>query len=152
MRKIILYSLLLVAALLFPVRGTDVGKLLPVELLQLYKEEEMLVITSDAGAAGVGTTVEEAIGNMKATANGNVYLDTADFLLVCGLTPEEVVILKEYLKPTIRICKIDVPTDPKTAAEFLRVHKPQQHLKEWTGENRVQLLSEENGRFILKEI
>jgi len=152
MKKIILYSLLLAAALLFPVQGTDVGKLLPVELLQLYKEAETVVIASDAGAAGVGTTVEEAIRNMKATATGNVYLDTADFLLISNLNPEEVGVLKEILKPTIRVCKMDAPMDPKKAAEFLRVHKPQQHLKEWTGENHVQLLSEENGRFILKEI
>ena len=37
MRKIILYCLLLGAAILLPVQGTDVGKLLPVELIGVYR-------------------------------------------------------------------------------------------------------------------
>ena len=38
MKKIILYSLLLGAALLLPVQGVDVGKLLPVELISFSRE------------------------------------------------------------------------------------------------------------------
>ena len=76
MKKIIVYLLLLAAVLLLPVQGTDVGKLLPVEVLQIYKEEDSVVLTTDVGASGVGATVDAAIENLKATAAGIIFLDT----------------------------------------------------------------------------
>ena len=49
MKRVVIYILALAAALLVPLRGTDVGKLQPVGLVQLYKEGETVVIVTDTG-------------------------------------------------------------------------------------------------------
>ena len=151
MKKIIWYCLLLGAAFLVPVQGTDVGKLLPVELIQIYKEADTVVIATDAGPTGSGTTVDEAVADMKATASGIVFLDTADHLLVKDLTEEEIDALEKYLKPSVRVCAQIGQIDPEEASAFLRVHKPKRQLKDWEEGNRAQVLTVENGRMILKE-
>jgi len=151
MKKIILYSLLLGAALLLPVQGVDVGKLLPVELISFSREEDALTITTDVGAAGTGATIKEAVADMKATASGIVFLDTADYLLIKDLTDEEVETLKDHLKPSIRICSTSGEIDLPKACEYLRVHKPQQRLKDWEEEKGAEVLVAESGKKILKE-
>ena len=97
MKKILLYILLLGAALIIPVEGTDVGKLLPVELVQLDKMGDTVVISTDAGATGTGETVKAAIRDMEKTAAGIVFLDTADYLLVTESAMEEVESITEHL-------------------------------------------------------
>jgi len=151
MKKIIWYCLLLGAVFLVPVQGTDVGKLLPVELIQIYKEADTVVIATDAGPTGSGTTVDEAVADMKATAAGIVFLDTADHLLVKDLTEEEIEVLEKYLKPSVRVCAQIGQLDPEEAAAFLRVHKPKRQLKDREDGNIAQVLTVENGRMILKE-
>ena len=151
MKKIIWYSLLLGATFLAPVQGTDVGKLLPVEVVQLYKEADTVIIATDAGPTGSGTTVDEAVADMKATAPGIVFLDTADHLLIKDLSDEEVGALGKYLKPSVRVCNQIGQVDPEEAAAFLRVHKPQQRLKDRKGGNAAQALTAENGKMMLKD-
>ena len=150
MRKIILYCMLLGAALLLPIQGNDVGKLLPVELVQLYREGDTFVITTDAGAEGTGRTIREAIGNMKETTPGIVFLDTADFLLIRDINNEETELLKEYLKGSVRFCSQEGEIDPKEACALLRVHKPKLRLKDRTPGTEAEVLKEENGRMMLK--
>ena len=149
MKNIILYSLLLGSALLLPRQGTDVGKLLPVELISIYKEADAFVIATDAGATGTGDTIENAVMDMKATAAANVYLDTADFLLISDLSDEEVETLREILKPSIRVCETEGRVSPKRAADYLRIHRPEQRLGEWTRSNPVQLQIIEGGKLFL---
>lgn len=151
MKKLVLYALLLGATLIFPVEGADVAKLLPVEVVQLDREGEAVVITTDAGTAGIGTTVEAAVENMKKTAEGVVFLDTANYLLVSAAAHSEIENLKGHLKPSVRLCTQDVKIDLKEAAVFLGVHKPKLHLKDYGKGSELELLAEEDGRFILKE-
>ena len=152
MKKLIWYALLLGASFLAPLQGTDVGELLPVELIQIYKEGGSVVIATDAGAAGTGTTVEEAVADMREAAVGIVFLDTADNLLIKDLSNEEVAHLKEYLKPGIRICHQQGEIKPEDASVFLRVHKPSCRLKDWEEGKMAEILVEENGSLHLKEI
>lgn len=151
MKKIIWYCLLLGAAFLVPVQGTDVGKLLPVELIQIYKEADTVVIATDAGPSGSGATVDAAVEDMKATAAGIVFLDTADHLLIRDLTDEEVQTLKNHLKPSVRVCGQIGEIDPEEASAFLRVHKPRLKMKDWKAGENAQTLTAENGRLTLKE-
>lgn len=150
MKKILLYMLLLGAALVLPLEGTDVGKLLPVELVQLDKIGEMVVISTDVGATGTGETVEAAIHDMGRTTAGIVFLDTADYLLVKESAMPEVESIKEHLKPSVRVCIQHVEMNLKDAAAYLSVHKPECQLRSNQGGQKLQMLTEENGKVILK--
>ena len=150
MKKILLYILLLGAALILPVEGTDVGKLLPVELVQLDKMGDTVVISTDAGATGTGETVKAAIRDMEKTAAGIVFLDTADYLLVTELAMEEVKSIKEHLKPSVRVCIQHVEMNLKDAAAYLSVHRPEHQLRSCQDPQSLQILTEESGKVILK--
>ena len=150
MKKILLYILLLGAALILPVEGTDVGKLLPVELVQLDKMGDTVVISTDAGATGTGETVKAAIRDMEKTAAGIVFLDTADYLLVTESAMEEVESIKEHLKPSVRVCIQHVEMNLKDAAAYLSVHKPEHQLRSCQDPQSLQILTEESGKVILK--
>ena len=149
MRKIIWYILLLGTALLFPVEGVDVGKLIPVELIQLNREGDRLLISTDAGVAGAGATIETAIQNMNATAEGIVFLDTADYMLVTESAERDVEAMKTYLKSSVRVCGQNVEVDLKEAARYLRVHKPRQRLGDWEDTTEAELLTENDGKLML---
>ncbi|MBR4291462.1 MAG: hypothetical protein IKT52_12620 [Oscillospiraceae bacterium] len=151
MKKIVLYVLLLGATLLFPVQGEDVGKLLPVEVVQIYKEEDRVVIATDVGASGTGATVKEAIENLKATSAGIIFLDTADYLLFDESAKEEIGQLETYLKRSVRVSASDGEIDLHEAAAFLAVHQPAARLKSYKEHNKTEILTKEAGRMILKE-
>ena len=150
MRKVILYILLLGAAALLPPEGTDVGELLPVELISIYKEADTVIIDTDTGASGTGETILAAILDLKATASGNVFLDTADFLLISDLDDQETEALKGILKPSIRLCETEGRVDPARAVQYLRIHKPEQRLHEWTAAKHPQQLTISNGKLMLE--
>ena len=150
MKKLLLYILLLGAALILPVEGTDVGKLLPVELVQLDKMGDTVVISTDAGTTGTGETVKAAIRDMEKTAAGIVFLDTADYLLVTESAMEEVESIKEHLKPSVRVCIQHVEMNLKDAAAYLSVHRPEHQLRSCQDPQSLQILTEENGKVILK--
>ena len=150
MKKILLYILLLGAALILPVEGTDVGKLLPVELVQLDKMGDTVVISTDAGATGTGETVKAAIRDMEKTAAGIVFLDTADYLLVTESAMEEVESIKEHLKPSVRVYIQHVEMNLKDAAAYLSVHRPEHQVRSCQDPQSLQILTEESGKVILK--
>ena len=150
MKKLILYALLLGAAMLLPAEGTDVGELLPVELISIYKEADTVIIDTDTGASGTGETILAAVSDLKATAPGNVFLDTADFLLISDLDDQETEALKGILKPAIRVCETEGRINPERAVEYLRIHKPEQRLDEWTAAKHPQQLTINNGKLMLE--
>lgn len=151
MKKILIYVLLLSVVLLLPMQGTDVGKLHPVELVYVYKEAETVKIITDTGDMGEGATAKKAIDDLKATTAGIVFLDTADYLLINENSKEVIEKIKPKLKPSVRVCVLHIDADLTEAAEFLSVHKPQLRLKD-TGENSdMEILTIENGRFVLKK-
>ncbi len=151
MKRIMIYIAVLVAALLVPLRGTDVGKLEPVGLLQLYKEDGTVVIVTDTGDSGRGATVDAAFDDLEATTSGIIYLDTADFLLVSKEAAGEVQFLEQYLKPSIRVCFANKDIDPVLAAEYLAVHRPATKLKAYNAAENAEFLTQENGRLNLRQ-
>ena len=151
MKKILLYILLLTAVVVIPQQGTDVGKLLPVELVWLDRVEDQVLVSTDVGAGGIGPTVKDAIENMKETTAGEIFLDTADFLLVTERGQEELASIKELLKPSVRVCVANSEMDLKDAASYLAVHKPLVRLRQCSSLKELPILAEENGKIILKE-
>lgn len=150
MKRLLIYIAVLAAALMVPLRRTDVGKLQPVELVKLYKEEATLIIETDTGDSGRGDTVNVAFENLEETTSGIVFLDTADFLLVSKEAVGEVGALKGHLKKSVRLCFAEANIDPVEAAAFLSVHRPQVRLRDGESILKAQTLLKENGRLILR--
>lgn len=149
MKRLVFYLTVLGAALLVPLRGTDVGKLQPVGLVQLYKEGDAVFVVTDTGDSGWGHTVEAAFENLKQTTAGVVFLDTADFLLVSKDAVNEIRGLERYLKKSVRVCFGEADIDPAEAAEYLNVHRPSVRLREGNRVWSAQSLTYENGRLIM---
>ena len=76
------------ALLLLPQRGTEVGKLLPVETLLIEKQAEQYRVSADTGSAGRGDSLEKAVDALRAEAPGILFLDTADYVLLTGEAEE----------------------------------------------------------------
>ena len=152
MKRIALYMLLLAAALQMPVERMDVGKLIPVELLHIYREGEHIVIATDTGSSGTGKTVDEAVENLKATTAGIIYLDTARYLLIEENASRELVAICAYLKPSVRVCAARRYVDLEKAVSYLAAHPPRQRLRDLMDGRTVEKLLLEGGKMILKEI
>ena len=67
---------------LSPFEATDVATLSPVEVIWLEQQGNLVRIETDGKDIGIGKSVLEALENMKRTAPGTVFLDTADYLIV----------------------------------------------------------------------
>ncbi len=148
--KKLLYVLLLGAALLTPERKQENHKLLPVELVSIRIETNQVILETDSGEMGIGSDVSEAVQNLKDTAPGNIYLDTADTLLIGPGGEVAAYQLAGRLKGSIRVCLTEEQLDLEQAAEYLGAHRPQVRLKDFSGQ--AERLQKEGDRLILKEM
>lgn len=149
MRNTALYIVLLAAALLVPAERTDLGKLKPVETVLLYESDGFITVRTDTEDEGSGDTLEKAIQNMKQTASGVIYLDTADYLLVMEGAQVWIPELRGILKENVRICKAEGQVDVLLAASYLSVHKPKWTMETWESQAELQVLRVENERMNL---
>lgn len=151
MKRIIIYAVILAASLMAPIKGTDVGELKPVEAVQLYKMGQTVVIATDTGDSGRGTTVEAAFENLEETTSGNIFLDTADYLLLSAGAMKEAEELRGYLKKSTRVCIAEMNIDTAEAAEYLKVHRPETVLRDLKNLQIAEVLTMDNGRLIMKQ-
>lgn len=123
MNKFYLWGLVAALAVMVnPVKGKDIGKLQPVSLLQVYLENGNVVLETDTGDIGRGMKLTEALENLQQTTSAEIFLETADFLL---LTEETKCLLKELsgvLRPGTETFLIDAPVDGEAAARYLENH------------------------------
>ena len=150
MKRIWIYIVLLVSALLIPSKRTDLEKLKPVETVYLYYESEQLVIQTDTEDRGEGSDIQQALKNLKDTTAGRIYLDTADYLLIGTDAEHDAQMLKEELKGSVRVCRAEGELDIKMAGAYLKVHMPQKKLRDWKAGEAIQILKTEADRMVLK--
>lgn len=110
------------AALLALPRRQDVSDLLPVELVYVYKVEKTIWVETDTGEAGAGDSLRAALDDLRATAPGEVFLDTADYLIVTRDTVDCLPQLAQLLRPGTEVC-LGFRADAQAAA-YLAAHKP----------------------------
>ena len=122
MRRILIYVAILAGVLVLPVQRQDVGKLHPVQVVSVYKEDRWVVMETDTEDKGYGSTAQLALQNLKDTSDGIVYLDTAEFLLLTKDTQDAAEELREALKPAVRLCLTAKPVDLPKAAKYLSTH------------------------------
>ena len=140
MKRILLYVLVLVALMFAPVKGANIGRLHPVEVVALYSENGQIIIKTDTDDKGIGNTPMAALNDLQETTAGYVYLDTAEYLLVGEGAEWAVEELRPALRKGIKICKSDEGVELKLAAKFLPVHSTLPQLKDWKlGDNLPKL-------------
>ena len=145
------YGALVAAALLIPTTPQELGKLKPVEVVKLNKEEGMIRIETDTGYSGLGETVELALRELKETTPGTIYLDTAEYVLLPKQGEELTHQLSPHLNPSVRICTWEGNIHLNEASGYLNAHKPRNEMKHYKAGMPLQILSSENGVLKLKE-
>lgn len=110
--------------LLLPQRGTDVGELLPVEVLLVEKEAEQYAITTDTGNSARGDSLKAAMDTLRNTAPGVIFLDTADYVLLTEETLSCMDALQGFVRPGTKVYIVEGEADPERLGAFLRAHGP----------------------------
>ena len=141
MKRILLYVGILAAVIAAPVEPLNVGQMLPVQVVALSRENGWTVIETDTGNRGIGGTAKQALRNLKDRANGKIYLDTAEYLLLGKETADAVEELRNELRQTIQLCEMAKPIDLAQAANYLKAHGKLPRLKDWKRDAELPVLS-----------
>lgn len=149
--KRLLYGVILATVLLIPNQGTDVGKLIPVEVIAVSESENGVTVRTDTEDTGAGATLAEAFRDLEDTAPGMIYLDTAEYLIIETGSEELLGELNGYLKKSIRVCKGAEELPLTGVADYLSAHQPDRKLGKIEEYSQIPELREENGRYLLLE-
>lgn len=151
MKKWLFYALAVALVAItgyMPFSGSDVAKLQPVELIRVGYTDDRLTVQTDTGDFGYGQTVAQALGKLKETTAGEVFLDTADFVLVDSGAEHCLDQLTGFLRPACKVCLVDADMKLSAAAEFLRIHSRDFTLQDYrAGKKNIPYLGVEEERF-----
>jgi len=131
MKRIIIYVGILAALLAAPVEPLRIGELIPVRVVSVQKENGWTVITTDTGNKGMGGDAQQALRNLKDTASGKIYLDTAEYLLVGKYSEDTVEMLRSEMKKSVQLCATATTADLGEAAKYLAAQGELPKLKDW---------------------
>lgn len=131
-----------------PFQGKKLAMLEPARLLYVTVEQQLVCVETDTGSQGVGITLQQALNDMQECASAEVFLDTADYLVVSVGALPLVGELSQYLRPGCRICAAVTKVDPEEAAAYLDAHKPNRTLQE-ANDGNIPVLMTREGRMQL---
>lgn len=147
-----LMGILALVAVILPKLGTpatDIGKLEPVSVVQIIAEDTGIELYTDTGAMGQGRDLATAVADLKESAPKEVFLDTADFVLLWGNMDREQETIQNLFRPACGVCRAAPGIDLSEAAAYLKQHPPQCTLSELrTGQQEHQRLIITEGRGI----
>ncbi len=133
--KKLLYLAIAVAILtgqsLMPFRGTDVGKLHPVEVLYIEKRNGQFEISADTAATGRGVTIADAVYDLHIATPGNVFLETANYLLISPDMEAMPEVFWDYLRPACLIYICNEKPALESIAKLLESHPSGVTLLNW---------------------
>ncbi len=128
MKKLWLLALLaaLAATLggIWPMKGTEVAELLPARVLLLERTNGTIAASCGA-ASGRGATLERALSDMEESAAGNLFLDTAEHVILHASAYDLLAqaAQNEKLRPAAKVYLAEgALPEAEEAAEFLRTH------------------------------
>ena len=125
--------------------ATDIGNLEPVAVVQVIGAPNGVLLRTDTGAEGRGRNFAEAVRTLRSSAPKEVFLDTADFVLLWG-NPDRGPIL-ELFRPACGVCLAGPETNLEEAAAYLTQHPPGRTLAELrAGEGSLPRLIVKEGR------
>lgn len=129
MRKA-LYVIIVLLLFAAPVQKLDVAHLEPVEVVHVAKEGNIIVLTTDTGAKGMGGTAFAALEDLKNKTAGVIYLNTAEYLLVGDGAVDVIDEMRDLMKGTVKLCRAQTP-NMEIAANYLETHGQLPMLKDW---------------------
>lgn len=133
-----------------PSAGKDIGKLQPVQAVCVSCSEGMVLVQTDTGDWGEGETLPGAVERMKETAAGEVFLETADYLLLSPDCADLLPAMMEYLRPSCSVCLMEGDPDMEKVGSFMQIHAPQVTLMRYrAGDRKLQTLVTQDGRMCL---
>ena len=102
------------------------------------------------GDLGAGETLEDALRDLRDSAPGEVLLDTVENLILTENSRYLLPNLRRLLRPNVRVCTAEWELDAEAAWQYLRVHEPNNKLRDVTDETRLQALTWKEERFHLE--
>ena len=153
MRRWLIYGAVLLAMLLINGEnraGTDIGKLEPARVILVDAAPGAVSLYTDVGQYGSGRDLTGAVEDMKQTASGEVFLDTAEYLLLSPTSLGQLEELSRLLRLSCRVCVAAGVKDLEAAGEYLSIHKPDTTLGDWRkGARQLPVLYSEGERMRL---
>ena len=104
--------------------GTDVAKLRPVEVVLVRRWEGQVIIQTDTNDCGVGPDLSAAVEDLHRTTPAEIFLETADYLLIGDDAEPLLGELMAYLRPACQVCTVASPAELEGVAQFLQQHPP----------------------------
>lgn len=110
---------------MLPRTGTDAAKLLSAQVLVIGAGDGAITVEADNGAAGSGPTLAAALADMAECAEGTLFLDTAEHIVL--LRPSQALLEQTITQPSFRpAAKLYVTRaealDASALVELLRAH------------------------------
>ena len=153
MKKWMWYSAAVLAVVLFGAgssAGTDVGNLQPVQIVRLGRSGSQIAVWTDTGDWGTGLTLEAAVKSMQMAATGEIFLETADHLLLSADCLDLMEDAMDFLRPSCSVCLLDGEPDLGQVGAYFQIHIPQVTLMEYrAGMHQLETLKITNGRMAL---
>lgn len=135
-----------------PFESTDVGKLSPVECVRIGKQGNQIKAETDTGEIGMGYNVAEAFQNLRQTSKDNVFMETADCLLLDPRLRNVLPEAAELLRPGCSICMEYGNCDLADAADFLETQEIDYTIRDYkAGKGGIPVLMLEKGRMRLEQ-
>ena len=106
-----------------PHLARDIADLKPVRAVYIHMEGRTLHIETDTGDSGAGADLTESCADLRAKADGEIFLDTAEFLILDPKVPITEA-FDSLLRPDCRITFTDAAPDLEKAAAYLAQHPP----------------------------
>ncbi len=132
--------------------GSDVAKLEPVELLYVERYMGLFVVTTDTGQQGQGPTARQALEDLEQTSVGQIYLGTAEHLLLSDSARDSISRFAPFLRPDCTVTLAQGSPDLEKAAAYLDSHSPGVTLNDLrAGERAIPLLKTGEGGMSLEK-
>ena len=113
-----------------PHPAVDIARLEPVRSIYIDIDGETLTIETDDRFSGTGLDLREAYQDLTANADREIFLDTAEFLI---LDPDVPITAEFYelLRPTTKVVWSADRPDLETISEYLTIHPPEMTLAKY---------------------
>jgi len=131
--RVVIYIVILAALFLAPLQRMEIANLEPIQAVWMYTENGTVFLKTDTEDQGSGTTVADALADMKHNSPGIIYLDTAQYLFVSPSATESVAALQPYLKDSVQLCGWDGQGEIQNAVKYADSHKIGIQMKQWDG-------------------
>lgn len=110
-----------------PHPARDIADLKPVRVVYIHLEGRNFHVQTDTGDSGTGPDLTQACRVLYAEADGEIFLDTAEFLILAPEVPITGEILT-LLRPDCRVAYSDREPDLERIADYLTAHPPDRTL------------------------